>query len=191
MSHWTLGLSSWIIQDGNYGDFEKGQHTRFAVEFYLPEFSLSSVATRSVSAIEAARYQVNADVTLQKERVWILNLGDISVFQDIKPPGNIHVGQFVQGDIWLGVDPFSYFESLSEMPGIPPLIYEWQIEQIEIQTAPFIESVDERGGKVFTRNETKLGYRPIERTNAWSDDGGHAEYILRCRRMDSAPTAKI
>jgi hypothetical protein len=191
MSHWTLNLSSWIIQDGNYGDFEKGQHTRFAVEFYLPQFSLSSDPTRSVNVIEAARYQINADVIFRKKRVWILNLGDISVFQDMEPPDSIHVGQFVQGDISLGIDPFSYFETLSEMPGIPPLIYEWQIEQIEIQTAPFVESADERGGKVFSRAETKLGYRSIERTDAWKDDDGHAEYILRCRRMNSAPTAKI
>ena len=29
-----IGLSSWIIQDGNYGDFECHAIERFALEFY-------------------------------------------------------------------------------------------------------------------------------------------------------------
>lgn len=29
-----IGLSAWIIQDGNYEDFEQGQTRSFALEFY-------------------------------------------------------------------------------------------------------------------------------------------------------------
>ena len=30
---WMIGLDSWVIQDGNYPDFETGQRTDFALEF--------------------------------------------------------------------------------------------------------------------------------------------------------------
>jgi len=30
----VVGLSSWIIQDGNYGDFSRGERAAFALEFY-------------------------------------------------------------------------------------------------------------------------------------------------------------
>ena len=30
----SIGLSAWIIQDGNYGDFRVGQQARFALEFH-------------------------------------------------------------------------------------------------------------------------------------------------------------
>ncbi len=31
-----VGLDAWIIQDGNYGDFERGEVAEFALEFTLP-----------------------------------------------------------------------------------------------------------------------------------------------------------
>ncbi|WP_141514508.1 hypothetical protein [Rhizobium sp. M10] len=30
----AVGLSAWIIMDGNYGEFQKGQRAAFALEFY-------------------------------------------------------------------------------------------------------------------------------------------------------------
>jgi hypothetical protein len=32
--HLVVGLSSWIIQDGNYGDFAQGVNAAFAIESY-------------------------------------------------------------------------------------------------------------------------------------------------------------
>jgi hypothetical protein len=37
VEQWSLSLDSWIVQDGNYPDFESGQHAEFAVEFDFPE----------------------------------------------------------------------------------------------------------------------------------------------------------
>ena len=34
VSTWTLGLESWIIQDGNYGDFSTGQEVELAAEYW-------------------------------------------------------------------------------------------------------------------------------------------------------------
>jgi hypothetical protein len=39
----------------------------------------------------------------------------------------------------LGIDPFLYFENATEIKGIPALIYSWTIEDILIETAPFVE----------------------------------------------------
>ena len=42
-------------------------------------------------------------------------------------------GVAVSGELYLGVDPYFYFERLFRTPGMPPLIYEWQIEGIAIE----------------------------------------------------------
>ena len=40
-STWNIGLSAWIVQDGNYPDFGVGETVKFAVEFYQrPETAL-------------------------------------------------------------------------------------------------------------------------------------------------------
>jgi len=90
--------------------------------------------------------------------------------------------------IELGIDPFFYFETLSRLTGIPPLIYRWKIERILMQTAPFIESDLPVMGKVMVRDPSKLAYREIERTDAWHDDGGNGDYLLECRRVVVRPT---
>jgi hypothetical protein len=41
------------------------------------------------------------------------------------------VGDFVQGSLRFGVDPFFYFERHCKIHSIPPLIYEWQVNSIE------------------------------------------------------------
>jgi len=67
----------------------------------------------------------------------------------------------------LGVDPF--------FAGVPPLIYSWHIQATLRQTAPFIETSLNTGGKMQVRDESKLGYEEIPETNAWTEDGGQAE----------------
>jgi hypothetical protein len=95
----------------------------------------------------------------------------------------------VSGDIYLGIDPFFYFERLYNIPGIPELIYTWKIEEIGIETAPFIEWPNPSiAGKYFIRDESKLRRVSIAQTDAWSDDDGNADYLLTCRLMDELPT---
>jgi len=53
------------------------------------------------------------------------------------------------------------------------------------QTAPFVERTFDSGGKMRVRDESKLGYEEILRTSAWTDGGGHAEYLLRCELLDA------
>ena len=109
----------------------------------------------------------------------------------------LKVRQFLQADIWLGVDPFYYFEELYEIPGIPPLIYEWEIEGIKKQTAPLIETTDKLGQKVYVPDESKSVYCTVNSTGSFEDqpEGVNAEknrsyvaYMLSCRKLDSEPT---
>jgi len=51
-------------------------------------------------------------------------------FQQAEPPGHVAVGAMVEGSIYLGIDPFFYFEELHGLVGMPPLSYRWMVREI-------------------------------------------------------------
>ena len=97
----------------------------------------------------------------------------------------------MSGIVHLEIDHFVYFESLYAVPGMPPLIYNWRIENVLQQTAPFIETRSETGHTKRTRDATKWGWKTIQGTDAWSDDGGYAEYLLVCALLNSKPRSQM
>ncbi len=185
-----IGLSSWIIQDGNYGDFHVGDRAEFAVEFY-PD-SVNKAASASPALLERiapAQYNAAGRILHLTSELWVLDLG-LLVFQESRPPKGLSVGDSIAGAFHLGIDPFFYFESLYASAAIPPMIYTWCIHRILIETAPFVESTEgnARGGpKVYVRDPLKRGRREIAATNAWNDDDGHADYVLVCELLDIPP----
>ena len=183
---YEIGLSSWIVQDGNYDNFEVGQNAEFALEFYSQDYRQSHLHVKSAKRLGAAKYEIIGEVVYLTPEVWVLDFG-ICAFQESTAPGGIITGSFVTADIHLGIDPFFYFERLHALPKMPPLIYSWKIHSIGQQTAPFIETRAASGQKVLIRDEKALGYRPIAKTDAWKDDGGHAEYVLTCAHLDIPP----
>jgi hypothetical protein len=195
-TEWEIGLAAWIIQDGNYDNFETGQTAEFALEFYSPNYKKSESHSKSCNRLGGAEYSIVGEVIYLRTDMWVLDFG-LCAFQDSEPPEGIRVGDFIAAEISLGVDPYFYFETLYALPGIPPLIYSWKINAIDQQTAPFIESREPSGqkvlirdGKVLIRDEKKLGYKPITKTDAWNDDGGHAEYVLTCAPLPNPPKFK-
>ena len=108
---WEVGLSSWIIQDGNYGDFESAQRAEFALEFFAKTFQKSGVRRKSAKNLGAANYEICGEVIYRAPEVWVLDFG-IRAFSEVKPPEGIEVGDFVAANIYLGIDPFFYFEYL-------------------------------------------------------------------------------
>ncbi len=68
-----IGLSSWVIADGNYPHFKRGQRASFALTFYAPDpLSLPSdtlsmdppaVDRPSMQHLEGSEYLVTAKVT--------------------------------------------------------------------------------------------------------------------------------
>jgi len=180
---WEIGLDSWIIQDGNYPDFKAGQHAQFALEFDLDDpvrFDESKV--RSAKPLGGAKYEISGEIVFLTAEVCVVDFG-LCAYQEHAFPKGMNIGTFVTAKMNLGVDPYFYFESLYSLPGMPPLVYSWRINSIGIQTAPFIKK-----GNAQYRDENKLDYRTIGKTHAWDDDGGNAEYVLTCTRLDVAPT---
>jgi hypothetical protein len=176
----AIGLSAWIIQDGNYGDFTQGDHAAFALEF-LPVSPLNRLREGRQPGLhhtEGANYEALGRVAHVAEDWWAADFG-ILAFQHAKPPAGIEAGDLVGGAIQLGVDPFMYFERLSKQPDAPALIYDWRIGKIEIQTAPFMRAAK----RVFVRDVSQSGWKEIAATDALGDDSGHAEYVLHCARV--------
>jgi len=87
----------------------------------------------------------------------------------------------VQGQVHIAVDHFSYFETLAREADAPALIFDWNIEKIKIQTAPWVE-VQPKGRR---RDYSQNGWREIEKTDAWHDDEGRAAYVLLCSQLDA------
>jgi hypothetical protein len=184
MSEWKIDLSSWIIQDGNYRDFHCGDLAEFALEFFPKKIQISKSTERNAYLIKDSLYKINGQIIFYTQNVWIIDFG-IKVFQEAEPVKNAKAGDFVCGEIYLGVDPFFYFENLYKIPDIPPLIYTWRINRIERQTAPFIETKTQSGQRILRRDESKRGYLEIEKTNAWEDDNGFAAYLLHCTKLNN------
>jgi hypothetical protein len=175
-TNWDISINSWIIQDGNYPDFEVGQIAEFAVEFWIPEAVKPVACSEEISAkkVGAYLYDTVAEVVLQTDDITILDIG-ILVYNESSLPLRLFPPQGTRFAIQLGlgVDPFFYFERLCNIPEIPPLIYSWKISSILIQTKPFIEieivaklnflSV----GKVLVRDPQQFGYKEIPMTDAW------------------------
>jgi len=180
----VIGLSAWIVQDGNYGDFSRGDRAAFALEF-CPSATLSDgepQSTPSLVHVGNALYEAIGRVVHVADDWWTVDFGTLA-FQDAKPPTNVRPGTWVRGEIFIGIDPFFYFERLAREPDAPALIYDWEIEKIEMQTAPFIEVRP----RLRERDPARLGWTEIAETDAWKDDGGLADYVLHCRRLDGSP----
>lgn len=188
----VIGLSSWVIADGNYSKFERGDRTSFAVTFYAPD-SLSipsdhllidppGVNRSSMQHLEGSCYLVTARVThmFDYDGWWVIDAG-ILMYSAVKPTDGIKAGCWVRGKIVLGVDPFEYVEHLSRYYAAPALIYDWDVKKIEIETTPIIES-----GRMSARDQTRRGWKEVgdtkARTGAFCE-----EFVLHCTKLDTPP----
>jgi len=180
----TIGVDAWIIQDGNYPDFARDDRAAFAVEFYasaaLNQAEPKSSLLPSLVNTEPAHYEA-----LGESSTWPMTGGRLmsARFSSARrsPPINVRLGNWMSGEIYVGVDPYFYFERLAYQPDAPGLIYDWRVEKIEMQTAPFIKR-----GRMIIRDAAQLGWKEIAQTDAWADDYGNAKYVLHCRRVSRA-----
>ncbi len=77
LSAWNIGLSAWIIQDGNYPDFAVGEIVEFAVEFYRRPGTTVEVCQAEVFArhVTETAYGVAAQKVLATDDVTVLDIG--------------------------------------------------------------------------------------------------------------------
>jgi hypothetical protein len=180
---WTVGLSAWIVQDGNYDEFAVGDHAEFALDFYSHEGLARARYGTKHQAIQVAEdlYQITATVVHVGDHGWVLDFG-LLAYSDTTPPDGVEVGQVLAGRATLGVDPFTYFEQLANDPRYPAMVYTWTIRSIGRETAPFV-----RHGNVWVRDESLRSRVDVPATNAWTDDDGHGDYVLRCELLPVPP----
>jgi hypothetical protein len=172
-------LEAWVLQDGNYPGIARGMDTAFALEFQAlsPLNLLKPDRQPGLRHTGSGHYEGAGRVLHVAEEWWVIDFS-VRAFQQASPPAGARAGDVLGGAIRLSVDPHFYFAKLSKEPGAPALIYDWRVEKIEMQTAP-LKRLTKR---MLAREETQLGWAEIEAAEAWKDDGGHAEYLLHCRR---------
>src|SRR5438067_13006493 len=98
MPEWNVGMSAWIIQDGNYGDFQRHQKAKFAVEFYPHDFQPIAASETMAQCVEGSRYRVHAQVSSVLKGAWVVDFG-VQAFQQSKPPKGIRKGAWLAADI--------------------------------------------------------------------------------------------
>jgi len=176
-----IGLSSWIIQDGNYEDFVVGEARRFALEFYAPEgLNRKDVGDPSLHELELDTYSAVGRAVFVAPEVWVLDFG-ILVYREERPPKQGSIGALFAGRVHIGIDPFFYTEYLRDVPGMPNLYYDFMIDEILLETTPW-----EFSGRVQKRRVGDRSFVSVSRSDAWNHDGGNADYVLRCRVLRSA-----
>lgn len=176
-----VGLSSWIIQDGNYGEFEAGRDYRFALEFYSRDLTIDDkpVGAKLLTPVGNGLYRGVGSVIFTSDKAWVIDVG-VPAYRDEPCPHNARVGSRVTGDIYIGIDPFFYFERLAALPSMPDIYRHWHIRRILLDMTPWQDSIDEIGRKILTRDESKTSFVEVNATDAWNHNDGHGEYLLEC-----------
>jgi len=181
-----VGLESWIVQDGNYGEFEAGSNYRFALEFYplglLAEPEPSGKT--GLRCVIGAEHEVQGRVVCATDSRWVVDIG-VPAFQQSKPPRWVSSGGAFAGRTYLGIDPFFYFEQLKDEPGMPDLFRNWRVCRIHLETTPWNETTTSRGGKLVERAKVTRTFVEVPRTDCWNDDNGVANYVLECELQEA------
>ena len=187
-------LSRWIISDGNYDDFLVGETRKFALEFWsLSSLTRSTERTTSLRRQRNYSYSISGKVAFATDEVWVLDCGVLAYSERTdKVQDGFAVGDFVQGELTFGVDPFFYFERLCRIPNIPALIYEWQIDSVEQDTTPYILS-EICGRPGYVRDETRRSFNGVRGTdeNVADPPDDCPEFVLHCTNLGSAPRYKL
>lgn len=184
-AEWLIGLQSWVIQDGNYVDFEVGERRRFALQFFPDGLGNADVGSREARPLSDSRYEVSGEIVVAKRDLVVLDFG-LLAYDDSHLPA-VGRGDWVAGRVSLAVDCYSYFEIHARRLGVPRAVYAWTITGIWQQTGPFIRD-PVMGARFWKRDPNRLGWQWLDRTDANADDHGNAEYILRCRLEADEPT---
>jgi hypothetical protein len=174
MQQFKILVDSWIIQDGNYGNFRVGDHVECAIEFAGGNLRPSQQRRFSVRHLEQNVYFVCAQVIYSSQEVWAIEFG-LSTFEERRPPEFAASGSWVEGEIELGIDPFFYKERLCKLVGMPNLFNRWEIARIERDDTPWVTS---GAGNVFSRDQQNMRWTGVQHTDAWNDDDGRSAYLL-------------
>lgn len=133
-----VGVDAWVIQDGNYADFNVNDEVKCALEFH-GELNATAQCTPSVTHLRQNIYRVRAQVVFVGPDAWAIDFG-LPAYQEYRPPQSARIGAWVEGEINLGLDPFMYKDRLANECGMPNLLSTWIIAEIARDDTPWIES---------------------------------------------------
>lgn len=181
-----IHMDAWIIQDGNYPDFYQGGIQRFALLAFPENHQKLKGESKSIHKTDYGQYDLVGKVVWQNQQVTVLDFG-LRAYIEMDLTKEYGVGDYITGSFMMTIDYYYYFEVLSKINGIPPLIYTWKIEDIALNQVPFIQK-KEGNYLVFVRDATKIKFASIPATDAWKDDDGNGHYLLTINKMNQAPT---
>jgi hypothetical protein len=179
-----VGFSGWITADGNYREFSVGDVRSFALEYYPEDEMRPAAATPSYRHLGDARHEVSGrlfhlgGLVQHLTPTWcVIDVGVLAYreLRSLTPPP-----ESFSGTVYLGVDPFFYFESLALEPDAPALIYNWRIHRIEVETAPRVFS---DGMMIYDPQKLKLV--DVQDTTRGED------FILHCERLPGLPEKQL
>jgi hypothetical protein len=176
----TADLNSWIIQDGNYGDFHCGDRHSLAMEFGRARLRPSDAREVRCRHEQGCIYTVTAEVIFVNPMVWVIDFG-IKAYWESPPPAFAHAGAWVEGKVFMGIDPCFYKDYLSEIPDMPNLFDEWLVKRIQLNTTSWTHSLS-GDRKVLTRDGALETWTDRAATDAWNDDHCRASYLLHLEK---------
>lgn len=146
-----------------YEDIVPGSEVAFAVEFgwdfSRKPYPFARAIDRTTFAAHQAgcRYRVRGEVIYADGWSWVLDCGIHVFFEDnpqqgYTPTQPYGVGEYLTGDVLLGIDPRSYHWLKPQPMGMPPVLYDWAIEGASKQVAPYIETKKEHGTSRYERD---------------------------------------
>jgi hypothetical protein len=171
-----VGLNSWIIADGNYRDFRVDEVRSFALEYHT-EQDLRPLpkprGNRSCELLDSCRCAVTGRTLYLTSRWAVIDVGVLAYRQlySLTPPP-----KRFEGEIWLGVDPYFYFERLSMESEAPLLIFDWRIHRIEVESGPRILR-----NNLWVYDPLRLERKDVEDTREGED------FVLHCELLPTAP----
>jgi hypothetical protein len=175
-----IGIDAWIIQDGNYPDFRAGERYRFALEFHAPSGLSPASPARALEHVGSSLHRACGVVIHVEPDVWVCDFG-VLAYQAGPAPAWAEVGAGLAGEIYIGVDHYSYMEEFRRRPGFPELSYDAVLEAIQLETTPWLDDRLPDGRPCRRRDDARQAFRPVSATSAWSDDEGSAHYVFDCQ----------
>jgi hypothetical protein len=169
----------------------QGQVADFALEFFTHGLRQVEKQKPRAKWLEEDKYKIAAEV-VHSGHDSVLDFG-IRAYREDRT--SARKGSTVEGEIYLGIDPFFYFEFLNKNPLMPALIYRWRIDMILMISVPMVEGEDPYGKRALVRDETRKRSEVVSQTDAWGDKWNgegpeYIEYILDCT-MTNAKTRRV
>ncbi len=189
---WVFGIDGWILEDGEYDDFECGQLRDFGIELSVHGFAVELAQTRAesartathLSAVNGARsvYDFMGEPIFVGEDAWLIDVGIVVCVSTFQLSAGGEVGDWLGGRGYFGLD--SGFHHRGGRS--PQHRYTWRIDRIERDMTPWLGT----GPRTFTRDTASRSYSEVERTDAWehqlTPEGN--DYFLHCALVAASGT---